>query len=134
MDDRIRVLVVDDEEPLLALVRETLESSGYEVETVTNCRDALQCIRHASYDLVILDLLLPDMNGFVLCQEIGRLHPRLRDRILFMSAVLFGPSTVNHLRTMGAGFLSKPFETSSLVQAVRRISGAPSAGAFRAPA
>ena len=117
------VLVVDDEEELLQVIRETLEGCGYRVDTVTNCRDALSQIRTTAYELVILDLLLPDMNGFVLSQELVRVRPKLKDRILFISAVLFGQNTVDHLKAMGAGFLSKPFETTSLVQVVNQISG-----------
>ena len=123
MDKKLPVLVVDDEESLLQVIREALEGYGYQVDTATNCRDALSQIRHTPYEMVILDLLLPDMNGFVLSQEIGRIRPRLKERILFISAVLFGQTTVDHLNAMGAGFLSKPFETTSLVQAVNRISG-----------
>lgn len=123
MTKQLRVLAVDDEEPILGLIRETLEKGGYEVETVTNSRDALKRVKNAPYDLVILDLLLPDMNGFVLSQEIGRARPKLRDRILFISAVLFGQSTVEHLNSVGAGFLPKPFEVNSLLQAVQKISG-----------
>ena len=118
-----QVLVVDDEAEMLQLIRETLEGCGYRVDTVTNCRDALSQVRNSAYELVILDLLLPDMNGFVLSQELVRVRPRLKDRILFISAVLFGQNTVDHLKAMGAGFLSKPFETDSLVQVVNRISG-----------
>jgi len=123
MEKRPHVLVVDDETQMLAIIRETLEGCGYRVDTVTNCRDALSQVRNIPYELVILDLLLPDMNGFVLSQEIVRVRPKLKDRILFISAVLFGQHTVDHLKAMGAGFLSKPFETDSLVQVVNRISG-----------
>ena len=125
MDKTLQVLVVDDEEPILDLVRSTLESPGCRVDAVTNCRDALARVRNNPYDLVILDLLLPDMNGFVLSQEIARLRPKLKDRILFISAVLFGKNTVEHLSSMGAGFLPKPFEVDSLRAAVRKISGQP---------
>ena len=86
MENRPQVLVVDDEEPILDLIRETLENSGYRVDTATNSRDALSKVEESSYDLAILDLLLPDMNGFVLSQEIARVAPRLRNRILFISA------------------------------------------------
>ena len=122
MNRKVQVLVVDDEEPILDLIRETLPPSGYRVDVVTNCRDALSQVKSIPYDLVILDLLLPDMNGFVLSQEISRLRPRLKDRILFISAVLFGKNPVEHLSSMGAGFLPKPFETTSLLEAVEKIS------------
>ena len=127
MNRKNQVLVVDDEEPMLQVIREALEGCGYAVDTVSNCRDALSSVRSNPYELVILDLLLPDMNGFVLSQEISRIRPRLKERILFISAVLFGQNTVDHLNAMGAGFLPKPFDTTSLVQAVNRISGADSA-------
>jgi DNA-binding response OmpR family regulator len=127
MDRKGQILVVDDEEPILQLVRETLERSGYRVDTAANCRDALSRVKSGSYDLVILDLLLPDMNGFVLSQEISRVRPRLKERILFISAVLFGKNTVEHLSSMGGGFLPKPFEIDSLLAAVERISGQPAA-------
>jgi len=123
MEKKPQVLVVDDEEQMLQVIRDTLEGCGYQVDTVTNCRDALSQVRSSAYELVILDLLLPDMNGFVLSQELVRVRPKLKDRILFISAVLFGQNTVDHLNAMGAGFLSKPFETTSLVQVVNRISG-----------
>ena len=125
MDRKGQVLVVDDEEPILQLVRDTLEQTGYSVDTATNCRDALARIKSTGYDMVILDLLLPDMNGFVLSQEITRLRPKLKDRILFISAVLFGKNTVDHLSSMGAGFLPKPFEMDSLLEAVEKISRQP---------
>ena len=127
MDRKGQVLVVDDEEPILSLVRDTLEGSGYRVDTASNCRDALARIKGCPYDLVILDLLLPDMNGFVLSQEISRVRPKLKDRILFISAVLFGKNTVEHLSSLGAGFLPKPFEIESLIAAVDRISRQPAA-------
>jgi two-component system, OmpR family, alkaline phosphatase synthesis response regulator PhoP len=123
MELKGQVLVVDDEEPILNLVRHSLEETGYQVDTASTCRDALARIKNSAYDLVILDLLLPDMNGFVLSQEIARLRPRLKDRILFISAVLFGQNTVEHLSSMGAGFLPKPFEIASLLEAVDKIAG-----------
>ena len=60
-------------------------------------------------------------QGFILSQEIKRLNPNLADRILFISGILFGQSTVDHLGSIGAGFLSKPFQIESLIEAVDKI-------------
>ena len=120
-----RILLVDDEVSVLELIRTTLETCGYVIDTAASSQEAMEKVRHNEYGMVILDLLLPDMNGFVLSQEISRIRPRLKERILFISAVLFGQNTVDHLNAMGAGFLPKPFETTSLVDAVNRISGSP---------
>lgn len=116
-----KILLVDDEPEVLDLVRETLEGCGYSIETATNSQDALAKVKDGGYAMIILDLLLPDMNGFILSQEIKRLNPALADRILFISGILFGQSTVDHLGSIGAGFLSKPFQIDSLIEAVDKI-------------
>ncbi len=121
MPTNAKILLVDDEPEVLDLVKETLEGCGYLIETATNSQDALAKVKDGGYAMIILDLLLPDMNGFILSQEIKRLNPGLSDRILFISGILFGQSTVDHLGSIGAGFLSKPFQIDSLIDAVDKI-------------
>jgi DNA-binding response OmpR family regulator len=121
MPPSTKILLVDDEADVLDLVRETLEGCGYLIETATNSQEALSKVKDGRYSMIILDLLLPDMNGFILSQEIKRLDPSLADRILFISGILFGQSTVDHLGSIGAGFLSKPFQIDSLIEAVDKI-------------
>lgn len=123
-----KILLVDDDPTVLDLVRETLEGCGYAIDTATNSREALIKVRDGSYAMIILDLLLPDMNGFILSQEIKRVNPNLADKILFISGILFGQSTVEHLGTVGAGFLSKPFQIDSLIEAVDKIASGRAAG------
>ena len=119
----MRILLVDDEVSVLDLVRTTLETCGYAVDTAASSQEAMEKIRSTEYSMVILDLLLPDMNGFILSQEIRRVRPALGNRILFISGILFGQSTIDHLGTIGAGFLSKPFQLRALIEAVDRIAG-----------
>jgi DNA-binding response OmpR family regulator len=119
----IRILLVDDEVSVLELIRTTLETCGYVVDTAASSQEAMEKVRHDDYGMVILDLLLPDMNGFLLSQEIRRLRPGLGNRILFISGILFGQSTIEQLGSVGAGFLSKPFQLRALIEAVDRISG-----------
>jgi two-component system alkaline phosphatase synthesis response regulator PhoP len=116
-----KILLVDDDPTVLDLVRETLEGCGYAIDTATNSQEAMERVKTGTYSMIILDLLLPDMNGFILAQEIKRLNPSLSERILFISGILFGQSTVDHLGSIGAGFLSKPFQLESLIEAVDRI-------------
>lgn len=117
----IRILLVDDEAGVLDLVRTTLETCGYAIDTAASSQEAMVKVRANEYTMVILDLLLPDMNGFLLSQEIRRVRPGLGNRILFISGILFGQSTVEQLGTIGAGFLSKPFQLRALIEAVDRI-------------
>jgi two-component system alkaline phosphatase synthesis response regulator PhoP len=121
-----KILLVDDDATVLDLVRETLEGCGYAIDTATNSQDALSKVKEGGYAMIIVDLLLPDMNGFILAQEVKRLNPSLADRILFISGILFGQSTVDHLGSIGAGFLSKPFQLESLIEAVDKIAKRPS--------
>ena len=119
----IRILLVDDEVSVLELIRTTLKTCGYVIDTAATSQEAMEKVRHNEYGMVILDLLLPDMNGFLLSQEIRRLRPSLGNRILFISGILFGQSTIEQLGSVGAGFLSKPFQLRALIEAVDRISG-----------
>lgn len=118
----VRILLVDDEPSVLDLVRTTLETCGHVIDTAASSQEAMEKVRRNDYAMVILDLLLPDMNGFLLSQEIRRVRPDLGNRILFISGILFGQSTIDHLGTIGAGFLSKPFQLQALIDAVNRIS------------
>ena len=118
----VRILLVDDETSVLDLVRTTLETCGHVIDTAASSQEAMEKVRRNDYAMVILDLLLPDMNGFLLSQEIRRVRPDLGNRILFISGILFGQSTIDHLGTIGAGFLSKPFQLQALIDAVDRIS------------
>jgi len=121
MPPTAKILLVDDDETVLELVRETLQGCGYAIDTATNSQEAMARVKQQDYAMIILDLLLPDMNGFLLSQEIKRIRPALAERILFISGILFGQSTVEHLGSMGAGFLSKPFRIDSLIEAVDKI-------------
>ncbi len=121
MASNSKILLVDDDPTVLDLVRETLEGCGYDIDTATNSQEALSKVRDGAYAMIIVDLLLPDMNGFILSQEIKRVNPTLADKILFISGILFGQSTVEHLGSVGAGFLSKPFQIDSLIEAVDKI-------------
>jgi len=119
----IRILLVDDEVSVLELIRTTLETCGYVIDTAASSQEAMEKVRHNEYGMIILDLLLPDMNGFLLSQEIRRLRPSLGNRILFIPGILFGQRTIEQLGSVGAGFLSKPFQLRALIEAVDRISG-----------
>ncbi len=121
MASNSKILLVDDDPTVLDLVRETLEGCGYDIDTATNSQEALTKVRDGAFNMIIVDLLLPDMNGFSLSQEIKRVNPALADKILFISGILFGQSTVEHLGSVGAGFLSKPFQIDSLIEAVDKI-------------
>jgi two-component system, OmpR family, response regulator VanR len=70
----INILVVDDEKTVADLIEVYLKSENYNILKFYNGHDALQCVENESVDLAILDVMLPDMNGFSICQQIREKH------------------------------------------------------------
>lgn len=68
------ILVVDDEKEIADLIEVYLVNENYQVSKFYNCKDALMAIQENTYNLAILDVMLPDVDGFELCQEIRKEH------------------------------------------------------------
>ena len=78
------LLAVDDEPDILRTNRKYLESRGYKVDTAICAMDGLELLRQRSYDCILLDVLLPDLNGFALCQAVRNITSA---PILFLSCM-----------------------------------------------
>ena len=111
------ILVVDDETAIADLVEVYLKNEGYTVHKFYNGTDALDCVRRQHLDLAILDVMLPDVDGFTLCQRIreaGHLFP-----ILMLTAKVEDMDKIMGL-TLGADdYLTKPFNPLELVARVK---------------
>src|SRR5438105_52028 len=64
------ILVVDDDPRILSTLRGSLEANGYEVSTAKSAKEALEKVAHHRIDLVVLDIILPDMSGLEVCERI----------------------------------------------------------------
>ncbi|MFL5392646.1 MAG: response regulator [Myxococcales bacterium] len=113
-----RILVVDDNAELLTLLSSSFEEWGYEVHTATRGRAALELARKAKPDLVVLDVLLPDLMGYDVAEGLKR----LRIPFIFMSGVhKGGKSAANATGKYGAlAYFEKPFERRALLDEVRK--------------
>jgi two-component system, OmpR family, response regulator len=112
-----RVLVVDDEENIRFLVGSALQLAGFDIAVAENGRDALDVAGAFRPDVVVLDVMLPDFDGFTILQ-------RLRDRgstapIIFLTARDGTDDRVRGLTTGGADYQVKPFAVAELVARVR---------------
>jgi|SRR6266513_1173145 len=104
-----RILVVDDEPDITALVAYHLAKAGYRVITATNGKDALQTARDERPDLVVLDLMLPDVSGYDVLAELRRRDETREIGILLLTARQKEADRVRGL-TLGADdYLLKPF-------------------------
>ncbi len=119
-----RILVVDDEPSIVDAVATALRYEGYEVEEAGSGRDALAAVARVEPDLIILDWMLPDIEGI----EVGR---RLREQgfktaILFLTAKDAVENKVDALRAGGDDYVTKPFSLAEVVartQAILRRTG-----------
>ena len=114
-----RILVVDDEHSIVDAVATALRYEGYEVEEAYNGRDALAAVVRFEPDLVVLDWMLPDIEGI----EVGR---RLRDQgfktaILFLTAKDAIENKVEALRAGGDDYVTKPFSLAEIVARIQAI-------------
>jgi two-component system OmpR family response regulator len=113
------VLVVDDDADTLKLVTLILSRAGHQVLPVERGADALTQIAKQRPDAILLDIMLPDMDGFSVAQK---LHTTMPDSppILFFSARGSAEDQVTS-RTLGDGFLMKPVRLTTLLEAVRKV-------------
>ncbi len=112
-----KILLVEDEESLLDIIKLNLELEGYEVTSVTNGKVALHEIRNKRFDLVVLDVMLPEMDGFSICHAV-----RLDNNpvpILFLTAKNSSEDRVYGLKIGGDDYLSKPFNLEELLLRVQ---------------
>lgn len=125
----IRILVVDDEVSITEFVSYNLKREGYDVTVVHDGNSALQAVATNSYDLILLDVLLPGMTGYDVCK---RLRQTSSVPVLFLSARDTELDKVIGLELGGDDYLSKPFgvkELNARIKALlRRASGAPREG------
>ncbi|MBZ4331554.1 response regulator [Corallococcus interemptor] len=115
------VLIVDDEFGIVEAVRDLLSDEGYRTATALNGREALERMRQERPSLVLLDYMMPVLNGPGVLESMQK-DPALRDvPVVMMSAS--PPDFWQHLPC--AGFLPKPFDIEQLLAIVRRLGGPP---------
>jgi PAS domain S-box-containing protein len=115
---RPRVLVVDDEVVLTGLLARALGRDGCDVTTVMNGGAALSALEGARFDLVLCDLMMPEMSGQEVYREATRKWPQLARRFAFMTGGAFTPRGRQFLSSVPAPILEKPFGIDDLLRFV----------------
>ena len=115
------VLIVDDEPSIVEALRFLMEQNGYNVEVAIDGEGALEIIAKVVPDLVLLDIMLPGIDGFEVC-EIVRLNPEWRKtKIMFLTAKGREEDMAKGLILGADAYVVKPFSNADIVQNVKRL-------------
>ncbi len=115
------ILIVDDEPGIVVPVQFLMEQQGYRVMTAERGEDALDLIYQYKPDLVLLDIMLPGIDGYEVCQ-IVRLNPDYRDvKIVFFTAKGRETEIAKGLALGADGYVTKPFSNAALVAKVKEL-------------
>jgi DNA-binding response OmpR family regulator len=120
-DAKLRALVVEDELPVRELLRLHLELAGFDVEESADGRDALRRVRESAFNLVILDVMLPGLDGVSLCRAIRAGGPNASAPILMLTARDTESDKVLGLESGADDYLTKPFGIRELLARVGAI-------------
>lgn len=118
-DDKI--LIVDDEEHIIELIKFNLENAGYETLTATNGIDALRIIREESPRLVLLDIMLPGMDGYDICKEIRKDNVIANIPVIMITAKGEEVDKILGLELGADDYITKPFSIRELIARVKAL-------------
>jgi PAS domain S-box-containing protein len=113
-----RILLVEDNEINRFLVIENLQTLGVSLDTAENGKVALEKLQHQHYDLILMDLQMPLMDGFECCEQIRRQHNATSLPVIAMTANAFARERQRAQAVGMNAFVTKPFETIDLIQAI----------------
>ena len=113
---RWQVLVVDDEPMVAAMFKIVLESSGHQVTTVPDSPQALAALMEQDFDLAVIDLTLPEIDGWEVCRSINRFYPDIP--VILTSGRTISMRAVRQHGACVSAVLSKPFDMQELLDAI----------------
>jgi DNA-binding response OmpR family regulator len=118
---RKKILVVDDDAELIELLNFNLKQAGYTVSTACNGVDAIKRARSQSPDLIVLDVMMPELDGFAVCEILRRDQATASIPIMMLTAL---SSELGRMAGLGSGandFLSKPFSPKLLIGRIEEL-------------
>ena len=118
---KLRILVVDDDANLLELLSDTLKEAGYQVQTARTGEAGLELAHAFNPDLIVLDLILPKINGFNVCAKLRAHHATAKTPIIMMTTL---SGRFPRLEGMVSGcneYIAKPFEVRELLSCIENL-------------
>jgi len=119
VEGKIKILIVDDTPDIVNHLQQTLLSAGYEVYVATSGSKALQRLEHTKPDLILLDIIMPDIDGYETCSRIKADPDRSAIPIIFMSALHETFDKVKAFSTGAVDYITKPLNTEELLVRIK---------------
>lgn len=113
MESKAHLLYVEDDTSLSFVTRDNLELQGFQITHCASGQEALMAIRHGAFDLYLLDVMLPEVDGFTLAQEIRSFDPQTP--IIFLTAKSLKEDKIHGLKLGADDYITKPFSIEELI-------------------
>jgi DNA-binding response OmpR family regulator len=115
----VRALIVDDDEPIRVMLSTIIKQQGFSVDTASDGGEAIEKLKNGSYHVVLLDLMMPKVNGYDVLRHLRQTNPELLRRTIVATAV---PERELHVKLTDPVYKvhSKPFELPQLLADIRQ--------------
>ena len=125
IEQRKKILIVDDERLMRAVLQHNVILAGYDVIVASNGREAMQKIQEVTPDLIVVDLVMPDMNGFEMLRRIRSNKETMQTPVIVVSA-LQSQTDIEEAKASGADiYLTKPIKPEEFIKHVKKYLGSP---------
>ena len=115
-----KVLVIDDDPGIVRLDEKLLTSSGYEVISASSGAEGLKMAREQMPDAILLDLILPEMHGFEVCQRLKEDQQTEKIAVIVVTGSDLGEIAVNEPDVRADGYIAKPYNVKDLIEAIEQ--------------
>ncbi|NBB88901.1 MAG: response regulator, partial [Bacteroidetes bacterium] len=121
MNQKERILIVDDEQDILEFIGYNLKKEGFEIETAINGKSALEIAPQFKPDLIILDIMMPEMDGVEVCKRL-RKHPMFQNTLIaFLTARNEDYTQISALENGGDDYITKPIKPGVLISRIKAL-------------
>jgi two-component system, OmpR family, alkaline phosphatase synthesis response regulator PhoP len=128
-----KVLIVEDDPDQLEIIRLSLKAAGFAIGTATNGIDGLKKAHSVSPDLIVLDVMMPEMNGFAVCETLRGNPATASIPIVMLTGLCSHISRLVGVEAGATDYLIKPFDPGQLVSKVEKLLNLSSAAAAQTP-
>jgi DNA-binding NtrC family response regulator len=119
MAEKRRILVVDDEDTLRTVLSQELKGEGYEVETAADGQIAIDTLKNKQFELILLDIKMPNVNGFEVLKYIKQNHPNLK--VIMLTGFADLKNAIESKKLGAEDFVSKPYDLVDLITTIERV-------------